>query len=89
MKPIYYLESNHKLDKESSNSLNTLHIFLNNSKLIIFNYSLLESSLHIKLECKSKESKEIVEREQREQTKQKDSNSKDSNSKDSQTKDSI
>ena len=84
-KAIYYLESsNDEYNKESSNSLSTLHIFLNNSKLTILNYSLLHSSLNIKLECKSKESKEIAEKEkaisekQKEQKEQKDSNSMDS-----------
>ena len=41
----------------------TLQIFLNDSTLTLLNYSLLDSSLNIKLECKSKESKAIKERE--------------------------
>ncbi|MGX2973429.1 hypothetical protein ACWIX0_14230, partial [Helicobacter sp. T3_23-1059] len=41
----------------------TLQIFLNNHKLKILNYSLLDSSLNIKLECKSKESNKIKENE--------------------------
>lgn len=88
LQPIYQLISN--LDSEfleskinfteSSNTLSTLHIFLNNSTLTILNYSLLDSSLNIKLECKSTESKEILEREkaQREKQKEKDSQTIDS-----------
>ena len=78
-KPIYqlinkvdssYIES--KIDStDSNNTLSTLHIFLNNSILTILNYSLLDSSLNIKLESKSTESKEILEREKAQ--KQKDS----------------
>ena len=41
----------------------TLQIFLNNHKLTILNYSLLDSSLNIKLQCKSKESNKIKENE--------------------------
>ncbi|TLE07291.1 hypothetical protein LS78_010095, partial [Helicobacter bilis] len=55
----------------SHNANSTLNIFLNNSILTILNYSLLVSSLNIKLECKSTESKEIQEREKAQ--KQKDS----------------
>ena len=51
----------HKI--ESSNTLSTLQIFLNGSTLTILNYSLLHSNLNIKLECKSTESKAILERE--------------------------
>ncbi|WP_289769610.1 hypothetical protein [Helicobacter bilis] len=88
LQPIYQLISN--LDSEfleskinfteSSNTLSTLHIFLNNSTLTILNYFLLDSSLNIKLECKSTESKEILEREkaQREKQKEKDSQTIDS-----------
>ena len=78
-KPIYQLinkvDSNYiesKIDStDSNNTLSTLHIFLNNSILTILNYSLLDSSLNIKLESKSTESKEILEREKAQ--KQKDS----------------
>ena len=71
LKPIYQLISEvdssyteSKADNtDSSNTLSTLHIFLNNSILTILNYSLLDSSLNIKLECKSIESKAILERE--------------------------
>ena len=50
----------------------TLQVFLNDNSLTLLNYSLLDSSLNIKLECKSKESKAIQEREkaQREQKEQ-------------------
>ena len=58
-KPIYYLESN----LDSNGYTQTLQIFLNNHKLTILNYSLLDSSLNIKLECKSKESNAIKENE--------------------------
>ncbi|MGX3044661.1 hypothetical protein [Helicobacter sp. T3_23-1056] len=42
----------------------TLQVFLNNHKLTILNYSILDSSLNIKLKCKSKESKAIQQNEQ-------------------------
>ncbi|MGX3045812.1 hypothetical protein, partial [Helicobacter sp. T3_23-1056] len=42
----------------------TLQVFLNNHRLTILNYSILDSSLNIKLECKSKESKAIQQNEQ-------------------------
>ncbi|MDY5949964.1 MAG: hypothetical protein SPJ16_02005, partial [Helicobacter sp.] len=79
LKPIYQLISEvdssyteSKADNtDSNNTLSTLHIFLNNSILTILNYSLLDSSLNIKLESKSTESKEILEREKAQ--KQKDS----------------
>ena len=41
----------------------TLQIFLNNHRLTILNYSILDSSLNIKLECVSKESNKIKENE--------------------------
>ncbi len=71
-KPIYYLQGNEDLSSADSNATSTLQVFLNNSTLTILNYSLLDSSLNIKLECNSKESKEILEKEQtqREQQKQ-------------------
>ena len=91
IKPIYHLQASDEIiestsnnrdssNADSNNSLSTLDVFLNGSKLTLLNYSLLDSSLNIKLECNSSESKEIVEREkeQREQKQQ-----------DSQTKDSI
>ena len=65
-KPVYYLESNDEIidsnNTESNNSLSILNVFLNSSTLTFLNYSLLDSSLNIKLECNSKESKEILER---------------------------
>ena len=86
-KPIYHLigeiDSNSiestSNNRDSNNSLSTLQIFLNGNTLTLLNYSLLDSSLNIKLECNSKESKAILEREQiqREQI-QRDSNSIDS-----------
>ncbi|MGX3045311.1 alpha/beta fold hydrolase, partial [Helicobacter sp. T3_23-1056] len=65
-KPIYYLECDEvDLDSNDSNdSAQTLQVFLNNHKLTILNYSILDSSLNIKLECKSKESKAIQQNEQ-------------------------
>ena len=89
-KPVYYLQASDELiestsnnrdstNAESNNSLSTLDVFLNGSRLTILNYSLIDSSLNIKLECTSSESKAIQEREQtqREQI-QRDSNSIDS-----------
>lgn len=86
-KPIYHLigeiDSNSiestSNNRDSNNSLSTLQVFLNGDTLTLLNYSLLDSSLNIKLECNSKESKAIQEREQtqREQI-QRDSNSIDS-----------
>ena len=72
-KPIYHLIGETDYDtKDSKESFTqTLQIFLNNSTLTILNYSLLDSSLNIKLESKSTESKEILEREKAQ--KQKDS----------------
>ena len=56
-------------------------MFLNGSRLTLLNYSLLDSSLNITLECNSSESKAIAEREkaQREQREQ-DSKTQDSTS---------
>ena len=86
-KPIYHLigktDSNSiestSNNKDSNNSLSTLQVFLGGNTLTLLNYSLIDSSLNIKLECNSKESKAILEREQiqREQI-QRDSNSIDS-----------
>ncbi|RDU61418.1 hypothetical protein CQA53_10180 [Helicobacter didelphidarum] len=45
----------------------TLQVFLHSSTLTILNYSLLDSSLHIKLECNSSESQEIQEKEKAQQ----------------------
>ena len=69
----------HFSPKDEEINIGTLTIFLNSCTLTLLNYSLLDSSLNIKLECNSKESKEILEKEQtqREQI-QRDSNSIDS-----------
>ena len=90
LKPIYHLQVSDELiestsnnrdssNAESNNSLSTLQVFLSSNTLTLLNYSLLDSSLNIKLEYNSKESKAILEREQtqREQI-QRDSNSIDS-----------
>ena len=72
LQPIYHLigeiDSNSiestSNNKDSNNSLSTLQVFLGSNTLTLLNYSLLDSSLNIKLECNSKESKAILEREQ-------------------------
>ena len=80
-KPIYHLIGETDYDTKDSKETftQTLHIFLNGNTLTLLNYSLLDSSLNIKLECNSSESKEIQEKEktQRER-KQQDSKTKDS-----------
>ena len=82
LKPIYQLIGETDYDtKDSKESFTqTLQVFLDNSTLTLLNYSLLDSSLNIKLKCNSSESKEIAEREkaQREQQKQQESKTKDS-----------
>ena len=72
-KPVYHLigETDYDTKDSKESFIQTLQIFLNNSTLTILNYSLLDSSLNIKLESKSTESKEILEREKAQ--KQKDS----------------
>ena len=86
LKPIYHLQASDEIiestsnnrdssNADSNNSLSTLDIFLNGSRLTLLNYSLLDSSLNIKLECNSSESKEIAEREKT-QREQKDQDSK-------------
>ena len=85
LKPIYHLQASDEIiestsnNRDSNNSLSTLQVFLDSNTLTLLNYSLLDSSLNIKLEYNSKESKAILEREQiqREQI-QRDSNSIDS-----------
>ena len=85
LKPIYHLQASDEIiestsnNRDSNNSLSTLQVFLGSNTLTLLNYSLLDSSLNIKLEYNSKESKAILEREQiqREQI-QRDSNSIDS-----------
>ena len=91
IKPIYHLQASDEIiestsnnrdssNADSNNSLSTLQVFLGSNTLTLLNYSLLDSSLNIKLESNSKESQAIQEREkaQREQQKQ-----------DSKTQDSI
>ena len=68
-KPVYHLQASDEIiestsnNGDSNNSLSTLQIFLNGNTLTLLNYSLLDSSLNIKLECSSSESKAIQERE--------------------------
>ena len=82
-KPIYQLIGETDYDTKDSKETftQTLQIFLNGNTLTLLNYSLLDSSLNIKLECSSSESKAIQEREktQREQ-KDQDSKTQDSTS---------
>ena len=65
LKPIYHLigESNYDTKDSKETFTQTLHIFLNGNTLTLLNYSLLDSSLNIKLECNSSESKAIQEKE--------------------------
>ena len=68
--PIYHFSP-----KDEENNLGTLTIFLNASTLTLLNYSLLDSSLNIKLELTNKESKEkqdkaIIQREQKQHKEQ-------------------
>ena len=68
--PIYHFSP-----KDEENNLGTLLIFLNASTLTLLNYSLLDSSLNIKLELTNKESKEkqdkaIIQREQKQHKEQ-------------------
>ena len=59
-KPVYRLIGETDYDTlDSKESLTqTLCIFLNSNTLTLLNYSLLDSSLNIKLQCHSKESQE-------------------------------
>ena len=81
LKPVYQLIGETDYDsKDSKESFTqTLQVFLNGNTLTLLNYSLLDSSLNIKLECTSSESKAIQEKEkaQRKQQKQ-ESKDKDS-----------
>ena len=65
-KPVYHLIGETDCDtKDSKESFTqTLQVFLGSNTLTLLNYSLLDSSLNIKLECTSSESKTIAEREQ-------------------------
>ena len=64
-KPIYHLigETDYGTLDSKESFTQTLQVFLGSNTLTLLNYSLLDSSLNIKLECNSKESKEILERE--------------------------
>ena len=48
----------------TNNSTGMLNIILLNNKITLLNYSLADSSLNIKLQCNSKESQELLEKEQ-------------------------
>ena len=76
-KPIYHLIGETDYDSKDSKErfTQTLQVFLGSNTLTLLNYSLLDSSLNIKLECTSSESKAIQEREQT-QRKQKEQDSK-------------
>ena len=68
--PIYHFSP-----KDEENNLGTLTIFLNSCTLTILNYSLLDSTLNIKLTLTNKESKEkqdkaIIQREQKQHKEQ-------------------
>ena len=97
-KPVYHLQASDELiesasnnrdssNADSNNSLSTLDIFLNGSRLTLLNYSLLDSSLNIKLECNSSESQAIQEKE-KEQA-QRDSSPMAQNDRESKAKDSL
>ena len=64
-KPIYHLigESNYDTKDSKERFTQTLQVFLDSNTLTLLNYSLLDSSLNIKLECNSSESKAIQEKE--------------------------
>ena len=69
-KPIYHFSP-----KDEENNLGTLTIFLNSCTLTLLNYSLLDSTLNIKLTLTNKESKEkqdkaIIQREQKQHKEQ-------------------
>ena len=90
-KPIHNTQSNNNT-KSNPNSINshrgnaTLQVFLDSNTLTLLNYSLLDSSLNIKLESNSKESQVILEKEQA-QREQKDKESQTQESKDKESKD--
>ena len=90
-KPIYHLigESNYDTKDSKESFTQTLQVFLDSNTLTLLNYSLLDSSLNIKLESNSKESQAILEKEkvQRKQ-KDKDSIQQDSQAKESKNKES-
>ena len=55
LKPIYYFAP-----KDESSGLGKLSIFYHSSTLTLLNYSIIDSSLNIKLECNSKESQKLL-----------------------------
>ena len=55
LKPIYYFAP-----KDESSGLGKLSIFYHSSTLTLLNYSIIVSSLNIKLECTSKESQKLL-----------------------------
>ena len=93
LKPIYHLQASDEIiestsnNRDSNNSLSTLQVFLNGNTLTLLNYSLLDSSLNIKLECNSSESQAIQEKE-KEQA-QRDSSPMAQNDRESKAKDSL
>ena len=89
LKPVYQLIGETDYDtKDSKESFTqTLQVFLDNNTLTLLNYSLLDSSLNIKLKCNSSESKAILERE-KEQA-QRDSSPMAQNDRESKAKDSL
>ncbi|MWV62191.1 hypothetical protein DCO58_05515 [Helicobacter saguini] len=63
---IYFSRINLKREIENArykNSTQTLQVFLDSKVLTILNYSILESSLNIKLESKSKKAKKILQKQ--------------------------
>ena len=64
-KPVYQLIGETDYDSKDSKErfTQTLQVFLNGNTLTLLNYSLLDSSLNITLECNSSESQAIQERE--------------------------
>ena len=88
-KPVYHLIGEIDYDtKDSKESFTqTLQVFLDSNTLTLLNYSLLDSSLNIKLKCNSSESKAIQERE-KEQA-QRDSSPMAQNDRESKAKDSL
>ena len=88
-KPVYHLIGEIDYDsKDSKESFTqTLQIFLDSSTLTLLNYSLLDSSLNIKLECNSSESKAIQEKEKAQA--QRDSSPMAQNDRESKAKDSL
>ena len=68
-RPVYYLIG----DKDSESQV--LKVFIGNNTLLIRDYSILESSLGIKLEVKSKEAEQILNQEQEKKQQQEKSSS--------------